>query len=173
LAQASALSALPFIVAFIASNGTGWLMDWMASRGWTAGAFHRKFFVGLGAVVYAATTLIAATTESNTLAVTMIIIANAGLAAYVMPFWVLCTDVAPKQTGALGGLMNFFGICGATLSPYLSGVIAQETGAFVAPLVLAVCIMLVAAVTMIVLFHVKSLNELESASTPVARPSAV
>jgi MFS family permease len=173
LAQASALSALPFITAFVASNGAGWLMDWMAARGWTQGALHRKLFIGIGAVTYAVTTLIAATTESNTLAVTMIIIANAGLAFYVMPYWTLCTDVAPQQTGALGGLMNFFGICGATLSPYLSGVIAQATGAFVAPLVLAVCIMLVGAVTMIVLFHVKSLNELEPASTPVARPSAV
>jgi MFS family permease len=172
LAQASALSALPFITAFVASNGTGWLMDWMASRGWTAGAVHRKLFVGLGAVTYAVTTLIAATTESNTLAVTMIIIANAGLAAYVMPFWTLCTDVAPNQTGTLGGLMNFFGICGATLSPYLSGVIAQSTGAFVAPLVLAVIIMLVGGTTMILLFHVHSLSELEGGGHPVARQSA-
>jgi MFS family permease len=171
LAQASALSALPFIVAFIASNGTGWLMDWMAAHGWTQGALHRKLFVGLGAVTYAVTTLIAATTESNTLVVTMIIVANAGLAAYVMPYWTLCTDVAPNQTGALGGLMNFFGICGATISPYLSGVIAEATGAFVAPLVLAVCIMLVAATTMILLFHVKSLSEIEARALPAARQS--
>ena len=79
----------------------------------------------------------------------MIIIANAGLAFYVTPYWTTCTDIAPNQTGTLGGVMNFFGIIGATISPYLSGVIAQATGAFVAPLVLAVCIMLVAATTMI------------------------
>jgi MFS family permease len=173
LAQASALSALPFIVAFVAANATGWAMDFLASHGWTKGAFHRKFFIGLGAVTYAVTTLIAATTESNTLAVTMIIIANAGLACYVGPYWTLCTDVAPQQTGALGGLMNFFGIVGATISPYLSGVIAQETGAFVAPLILAVCIMLVAATTMILLFHVSSLSELEGGGHPVARQPAV
>jgi cyanate permease len=56
--------------------------------------------------------------------------------------------------------MNFFGIVGATVSPYLSGVIAQATGAFVAPLVLAVAIMLVAATTMILLFHIKPLSSL-------------
>ena len=99
---------------------------------------HRKFFVGFGALTYAATTLIAATTASTTLAVTMIVIANAGLAFYVVPYWLICTDVAPNQTGTLGGVMNFFGIVGATVSPYLSGVIAQASGAFVAPLVLAV-----------------------------------
>jgi cyanate permease len=78
----------------------------------------------------------------------------------VIPFWTICTDIAPNQTGTLGGLMNFFGILGATLSPYLTGVIAQSTGAFVAPLVLAVCIMLVAAATMILFFPYKPLSEL-------------
>jgi MFS family permease len=160
LLQASALSALPFLVAFVAVNFAGWGMDWLAAAGWTKGGLHRKLFVGLGAIIYAVTTLIAATTDSNTLAVTMIIIANAGLSFYVVPFWTICTDIAPNQTGTLSGIMNFFGICGATLSPYLTGVIAQATGAFVAPLVLAVCIMLVASTTMILLFRYRPLSEL-------------
>ena len=78
----------------------------------------------------------------------------------MVPFWTTCTDIAPNQTGTLSGLMNFFGILGATLSPYLTGVIAQATGAFVAPLVLAVCIMLVASATMILFFPYRSLSEL-------------
>jgi ACS family glucarate transporter-like MFS transporter len=160
LIQASALSALPFLVAFVAVNFAGWSMDWLAAAGWKQGGFHRKVFVGLGAAIYAVTTLIAATTESNTLAVTMIVIANAGLSFYVIPYWTTCTDIAPNQTGTLSGLMNFFGILGATLSPYLTGLIAQGTGAFVAPLVLAVCIMLVGASTMILFFHYRPLSEL-------------
>jgi MFS family permease len=163
LVQASVLSALPFITAFVAVNFAGWAMDWLASHGWRKGAFHRKLFIGLGALIYAATTLTAANTTSTTLAVTMIVIANAGLSFYVIPYWVICTDVAPLQTGALSGLMNFFGICGATISPFVSGVIAQATGAFVAPLELAVGIMLVAATTMIVLFRLKPLNDLVGA----------
>ena len=160
LIQASALSALPFVVAFVGANFAGWAMDWLAAAGWTAGGFHRKLFVGIGAATYAVTTLIAANTASNTLAIIMIIIANAGLAFYVTPYWTTCADIAPNQTGTLGGVMNFFGIIGATISPYLSGVIAQATGAFVAPLVLAVCVMLVAATTMILFFRYKPLNEL-------------
>jgi MFS family permease len=160
LIQASALSALPFLVAFLAVNFAGWGMDWFAAAGWKKDGFHRKIFIGLGAIIYAVTTLIAATTDSNTLAVIMIIIANAGLSFYVIPFWTICTDIAPNQTGALSGLMNFFGILGATISPYLTGVIAQDTGAFVAPLVLAVCIMLVASTTMIIFFRYKPLSEL-------------
>jgi MFS family permease len=172
LIQASALSALPFIVAFIAVNLAGWGMDWFAAAGWTKGGLHRKFFVGVGALTYAVTTLIAATTDSNTVAVTMIIIANAGLSFYVAPFWTTCTDIAPNQTGTLGGLMNFFGILGATLSPYLTGVIAQATGAFVAPLVLAVCIMLVASTTMIFFFRYKPLSELIGEAPKVVKLAA-
>jgi MFS family permease len=172
LVQASALSALPFLVAFLASNFTGWAMDWLAAAGWTKGGFHRKLFVGLGAVIYAITTLIAATTESNTLAVIMIIIANAGLSFYVVPYWTTCTDIAPNQTGTLGGVMNFFGIVGATLSPYGTGLIAQATGTFVAPLVLAVVIMLVAATTMILFFHYRPLSELVAQPLPTAKLAA-
>ncbi|HWS09379.1 MAG TPA: MFS transporter, partial [Xanthobacteraceae bacterium] len=172
LVQASALSALPFLVAFLASNFTGWAMDWLAAAGWTKGGFHRKLFVGLGAVTYAISTLIAATTESNTLAVIMIIIANAGLSFYVVPFWTTCTDIAPNQTGTLGGVMNFFGIVGATLSPYGTGLIAQATGAFVAPLVLAVVIMLVSATTMILLFRYQPLSELVAQPPPAAKLAA-
>ena len=172
LVQASALSALPFLVAFLASNFTGWAMDWLAAAGWTRGGFHRKLFVGLGAVIYAVSTLIAATTESNTLAVIMIIIANAGLSFYVVPFWTTCTDIAPNQTGTLGGVMNFFGIVGATLSPYGTGLIAQATGAFVAPLVLAVVIMLVASTTMILFFRYRPLSELVAHPLPAATLAA-
>ena len=172
LVQASALSALPFLVAFLASNFTGWAMDWLAAAGWTKGGFHRKLFVGLGAVTYAVSTLIAATTESNTLAVIMIIIANAGLSFYVVPYWTTCTDIAPNQTGTLGGVMNFFGIVGATLSPYGTGLIAQATGAFVAPLVLAVVIMLVSATTMILLFRYRPLSELVAQPLPAAKLAA-
>ncbi len=172
LVQASALSALPFLVAFLASNFTGWAMDWLAAAGWTKGGFHRKLFVGLGAAIYAVTTLIAATTESNTLAVIMIIIANAGLSFYVVPFWTTCTDIAPNQTGTLGGVMNFFGIVGATLSPYGTGLIAQATGAFVAPLVLAVVIMLVASTTMILFFRYRPLSELVAHPLPAATLAA-
>ena len=167
LVTASALSALPFVGAFVSANFVGWAMDWFAAKGWTAGGLHRKFFVAVGALTYATTTLIAATTESTSLAVTMIVIANAGLAFYVVPYWLICTDVAPNQTGTLGGVMNFFGIVGATVSPYVSGVIAQATGAFVAPLLLAVAIMLVAASTMIALFRMRPLSSLV-----VAQPSA-
>ncbi|HUB97262.1 MAG TPA: MFS transporter [Stellaceae bacterium] len=160
LLQASVLSTYPFLVAFVASNFAGWVMDWMSSLGFNKGAIHRKLFIGLGALIYAVTMYVAATTESTSLAVYMIIIANAGLAFYVQPYWTMCTDIAPKQSGALTGLMNGCGILGATISPFVSGVIAQETGAFVAPLELAAAIMVIAATTAIIFIRVRPIGEL-------------
>ncbi len=160
LTSASYLSALPYLVAFVAVNLTGWGMDWFARRGWRQGAIHRKFFIALGALTYVVTVLIAANTESSALAVTMIIVANAGLSCYVIPYWTICTDMTPTQNGALSGLMNFCGIIGATLSPFVSGVIADATGAFVAPLELAAAIMVVAATTALIFVRVRPLREL-------------
>jgi hypothetical protein len=51
-------------------------------------------------------------------------------------------------------------------------VIAQSTGAFVAPLILAVCIMAVAAITMIAFFHVRPLNELVAIPPVAAKATA-
>ena len=50
--------------------------------------------------------------------------------------------------------------------------IAQATGAFVAPLVLAVAIMLVAATTMITLFRMRPLTSLVAAPNSAARSAA-
>ena len=98
----------------------------------------------------------------------MIAVANAGLSLYVYPFWTTVTDIAPHQSGTLSGFMNFFGICGATISPYLSGVIAQATGAFVAPLELAAAIMVVAATTSIIFLRIRPIGELMAETETLA-----
>ncbi len=167
LVHASVLSSFPYLVAFVAGNLGGFLMDWFTAMGWRKGAFHRKALIVVGALMYAIPTLIAATTESNELAIDMIIVANAGLAFYVYPFWTIVTDIAPSQSGTLSGFMNFCGIIGATISPVLSGIIAQATGAFVAPLQLAAAVMLAAAVTAVLFIKVKPLSEL-IAGAPLA-----
>jgi hypothetical protein len=117
-------------------------MDWFARHGWRKGAFHRKFFIGLGDDPHCGHHRIhcACGHYDHHRQRRSLVLCD--------PLWTICTDVAPRQAGALSGIMNFFGICGATISPYVSGAIAQATGAFVAPLELAVAIMLVAATTL-------------------------
>jgi len=160
LENASFLSAFPFVVAFVAANIGGLLMDWFAAMGWRKGDFHRKFLVAAGALMFICGTLIAANTSSTTFAVYMITVANAGLAFYVYPFWTTISDIAPQQSGTVSGFMNFCGILGATISPYLSGVIAQATGAFVAPLELAAAVMLVCATAFILFMRIRPVSVL-------------
>jgi MFS family permease len=160
IAHASALSAVPFLVAFVVAILGGYLMDWFAAMGWRKGAFHRKFLIALGALMYVVGVLIAANTASTTTAVYMITVANAGLALYVYPFWTMVTDICPTQSGTLSGFMNFFGILGATISPYASGVIAEITGSFVAPLELAAAIMVIGATVALLFLRVRPLSEL-------------
>jgi MFS family permease len=160
IVSAGMLSALPFVAAFISANITGQLMDWMTANGWTRNGLHRKLFIYIGAVLFAISTLVAANAASATLAVWMIIVANIGLGIYVYPFWTLVADISAKQSGSLGGIMNFWGILGATISPFVSGVIASATHAFVVPLDVAACVMVVAALIAAIFLKIRPLSEL-------------
>jgi MFS family permease len=160
LISAGMLSALPFLAAFISANITGQLMDFMTAKGWRRWGLHRKLFIYIGAVVFAVCTLIAANAASATVAVWMIVVASAGLGIYVYPYWTMVADISAKQSGSLGGIMNFFGILGATISPFVSGLIAQATHAFVVPLDVAAGVMLVAALVAALFLKVQPLSEI-------------
>jgi MFS family permease len=160
LIEAGFLSSLPFLVAFVGANVCGFLMDWFGMLGWRGGYLHRKIFIWIGALTYVVTVLVAANTPSASLAVTMIVIADVGLAFYVYPFWTLVTDMAPRQAGTLSGCMNFCGIAGALISPILAGVMVQATGAFVLPLDVAAGVMAAAALVTVLFLKVKPLDQL-------------
>ena len=160
IVNAGMISAIPFVASFVAANITGQLMDVMSARGWTWGDLHRKLFIYIGSVLFAVCTLIAANAASTTLAVWMIVVANIGLGVYVYPYWTMVTDISSKQSGSLGGVMNFFGILGATISPFVSGLIASATHAFVVPLDVAAGVMVVAALIAAIFLRIEPLSQL-------------
>ena len=162
IVNAGMLSALPWLAAFVSANIAGQLMDLMCRKGWTRCDLHRKLFIYIGALTFASCTLVAANAESTTVAVWMITVASAGLGIYVYPYWTMVGDISAKQSGSLGGVMNFFGILCATISPFISGVIATATHAFVVPLEVAAGIILVAAAVAGIFLKIKPLNELVS-----------
>jgi MFS transporter, ACS family, D-galactonate transporter len=170
IVQAGLLSSIPFFIAAAALIASGFVMNWFADRGWKGGllAAHRKSMVYLGAILFAVPTWIAATTESTSLAIVMITIALVGLAVYAGPFLAIVTDIAPNQTGLVFGLMNFCGLVGGTLSPFISGKIAEQTGTFVAPLQVAVVLILIGALLML-LVRLRPLSE--QAGLPAAAPA--
>lgn len=160
LVEAGIVSALPFIVAFFAANFTGFMSDWMSRKGMLQGGLNRKLFMYIGAFLFVVPVWIAAHATSVATAVTMIIIANAGLQFFVQPFWFMVTDISPRQAGTLSGFMNFFGIMGATLSPILTGFIVAATHQFIVPFELAAAIMAAAAIASGIFIRIRPLSEL-------------
>ncbi len=71
-------------------------------------------------------------------------------------------DISAKQSGSLGGVVNFFGILCATISPFISGVVATATHAFVVPLEVAAAVILVAEAVAGIFLKIKPRNELVS-----------
>lgn len=160
LVEAGFLSALPFIVAFFAGNFAGWASDGMTRLGWTWGDLNRKLFIYLGAIIFAVSILVAATTPSVGVAVAMIILANVGLQFFVMPYWIMVTDMSPRQSGTLTGFMNFFGILGATIAPTLTGFLIQSTHSFVLPFRVAAVIMIAATIVIAFFVRIRPLSQL-------------
>jgi len=169
--QAGLLASVPFFAGAVMQFGSGFVLDWFAKRGWTGGWFaaYRKSTVYVGALIFAIAIWIAATTGSTSLAVIMITVGECGLALYGCSFFVIVSDVAPNQAGLVFGLMNFFGALAGFLSPLISGIIAQRTGAFVAPLQVAVGVIVVGAVLTFFL-RLRPLGE-QSGRSPVPVPT--
>jgi MFS family permease len=151
--QAGLLASIPFFIAAAAMIASGFLLDYFAGRGWKSGWFaaHRKSVVYLGALMFAVCTWIASTTESTSLAIAMITVALSGLAIYAGPFLAMVTDLSPNQAGMVFGLMNFCGLFGGTISPTISGIIAERTGSFAAPLQVSVVVILLGALALVFL----------------------
>jgi MFS family permease len=148
--QAGQLSSIPYFAAAVALIASGFCMNWFARKGWKGGrlAAHRKLPVYIGAVVFAISISIAATTDSTTTAVVMITAGVCGLAMYSVGFFPIVTDIAPNQAGLVYGLMSCCGLIGGFLSPIVSGIVAERTGTFVAPLQIAVVIIIIGAFLM-------------------------
>ena len=160
ISDASFASALPYIVAFVGGIAGGFMMDWLAAKGWRKNGIHRKFVSGIGALMYVCSMLIAVNSSSNTVIVAMICIANTGMAFYAYAYWAIITDMTSRQGGALSGLMNSIGFLGGIISPLITGVIAEATGDFVAPLELAVAVVAVCSLTGIFVLKIRPISEL-------------
>ena len=159
LVLAGVLTSLPFLATAVSGLFVGFLSDHLVHFH-LPDALHRKGFIYLGALIYVASILVVTSTRNVGLAVGMIVLANVGLNFFVTPFWIMVTDIAPRQAGTLGGFMNFFGILGATVAPAASGFMASATGAFVLPFQVAAALIAVSAIAVGLLVRVRPISQL-------------
>ena len=112
---------------------SGWLADWMISRG-TDPARTRKVFTILGFVL-ASTEVFGAWTNSQTIALFFAAFSLAGLGLATANYWALTQTLIPgKAMGRIAGIQNCASNLGGVAAPILTGWLKEKSGGYQAPM---------------------------------------
>lgn len=107
MARLGELSVIPYAVAFVMQNASGWLADTLQKRGMSLTAV-RKSMQGAAFVLGALPLLALPTASSVGVAVILVTLSIGGSSLGVGAFAVNHLDVAPRYAGILMGLSNTF-----------------------------------------------------------------
>jgi ACS family D-galactonate transporter-like MFS transporter len=134
-----ALDAMGFYALFsfggmaIVAILSGWLADWMISRG-TEPAATRKAFTIIGFIL-ASTEVFGAWTGSQTLALFFAAFSLAGLGLATANYWALTQTLVPgKAMGRIAGIQNCASNLGGVAAPILTGWLKERSGGYEAPM---------------------------------------
>ena len=112
---------------------SGWLADWMISRG-TDPARTRKAFTILGFVL-ASTEVFGAWTSSQTGALFFAAFSLAGLGLATANYWALTQTLIPgRAMGRIAGIQNCASNLGGVAAPILTGWLKEKSGGYQAPM---------------------------------------
>ncbi len=120
------VGTVPWAVAFITMNATGWVIDRMIKSGWHSGKARRlMIYIGLvGSAVFAVFGANAATSTSS---LVLISISMGFMGMCFSPYWALPIDYAPKAPGGISGLMNTWGNLAGIAAPIVTGFLVTTT----------------------------------------------
>jgi MFS family permease len=112
---------------------SGWLADWMISRG-TDPAGTRKAFTILGFVL-ASTEVFGAWTDSQMVALFFAAFSLAGLGLATANYWALTQTLVPgRAMGRIAGIQNCASNLGGVAAPILTGWLKERSGGYQAPM---------------------------------------
>jgi MFS family permease len=112
---------------------SGWLADWMISRG-TDPSRTRKAFTILGFVL-ASTEVFGAWTSSETVALFFAAFSLAGLGLATANYWALTQTLVPgKAMGRIAGIQNCASNLGGVAAPIVTGWLKEKSGGYQAPM---------------------------------------
>ncbi|GBC82825.1 Hexuronate transporter [bacterium HR10] len=132
-------TALPFLCAFLFEAGAGWVNHGLQSLGWSP-SMTRKSIVSFGSTGAAILLLWAGFTPSPLWAVVALSLALGLVGGNIATLWILATDIAPKNVGAVTGIMSFMGSFGAILAPAVTGLLVARTGRWGSALLLTAAV---------------------------------
>lgn len=122
-------ATIPYAVAFVTMNGSGFVIDWLIRRGWAAGTARRALiYVGLAGT--ALFTVLEAIAPGAGLAVTELSIALGFTGLCFSPYWALPMDYSPGSPGLISGVMNTSGSIAGIVAPAVTGALVTATGSW-------------------------------------------
>jgi MFS family permease len=129
---------------------SGWLADWMISRG-TDPSRTRKAFTILGFVL-ASTEVFGAWTSSQTIALFFAAFSLAGLGLATANYWALTQTLVPgKAMGRIAGIQNCASNMGGVAAPILTGWLKEKSGGYQAPMLVIWIILLIGIAAYVIL----------------------
>jgi ACS family sodium-dependent inorganic phosphate cotransporter len=150
MARLGFLSVIPWIVAFILQNSSGWVADKLNQRG-LALTTVRKLLQVSAFAIGATPLLFLPHAHSPAMAVTLVTLSIGGTALGAGGFAVNHLDVAPRYAGILMGLSNTFATLPGIIGVAATGFIVEATGSFAAVFYLTVGIYLIGGVCYLIL----------------------
>ena len=124
-----AFSVVPWIVAFIMQNTSGWFADAMHKRGLPLGTV-RKLMQGSAFAIAAVPLLLLPAAHSPEMAVALVTLSIGGTALGAGGFIVNHLDVAPRYAGILMGISNTAATLPGIVGVAATGFILQATNSF-------------------------------------------
>lgn len=150
MARLGELSVIPYAVAFVMQNASGWFADLLQKRGMSLTAV-RKSMQAAAFVLGALPLLALPAATSAGVAVMLVTLSIGGSSLGVGAFAVNHLDVAPRYAGILMGLSNTFATIPGIIGVAATGVILEKTDSFAATFYLTAIVYIVGLVFYLVL----------------------
>ncbi|HUY20165.1 MAG TPA: ACS family MFS transporter [Candidatus Binataceae bacterium] len=131
MARLGELSVIPYAVAFVMQNASGWFADTLQKRGMSLTAVRKSMQTAAFAAGAIPLIALPAATSAG-VAVTLVTLSIGGSSLGVAAFAVNHLDVAPRYAGILMGLSNTFATIPGIVGVAATGFILQKTNSFAA-----------------------------------------
>jgi MFS family permease len=144
MAQTGSASATFYLSAIAAGPIAGILSDWLISRGYSQTAV-RKSFITIGLLMYGAIVPAAYASDSRTAAI-LLAICLAGQAVAAINMLAIPSAIAPKGHAGLVGAIQQISAVAGFVSPFVTGVLFDQTQSFKSAIVCAGCMLVLSFV---------------------------
>lgn len=122
-------ATIPYAVAFVTMNASGYIIDRLIGRGWAAGT-ARRLLIYIGLIGTGLFTVLEALAPTPALAVLGVAIALGFTGLCFSPYWALPIDYSPGSPGLVSGVLNTWGSVAGIVAPAVTGVLVTVTGSW-------------------------------------------